>query len=89
MWKRVNLGVFARIPVNAAETSEGVLTINVHGTRAANTLSARAPERQRRVNLVLDLDERIQYLYGRAYGSEYVRLRDGKVGGHVPWDRFG
>lgn len=44
MGKGVDLGVFARVPVDAAETSEGVLAINVHGTRTTDALSARAPE---------------------------------------------
>jgi len=60
MRQRVNLGVFRLVPVDLAQTRKGVLAIYVHGTRAADTLSARAPERQGGVNLVLDLDEGVQ-----------------------------
>ena len=84
MWKGIDLGVFVRVPVDAAETSEGVLTINVHGTRAADTLSARTPKCQSRVDLVLDLDEGIKYLTKTSKG-----VRDGSVSGYMPWDRFG
>lgn len=62
VWKGVDLGVFARVPVDAAETGEGVLAINVHGTRPTDTLSARAPESESGVYLVLDLDEGIEHL---------------------------
>lgn len=73
MWEGVDLGVFARVPVDAAETGEGVLAINVHGTRPANTLSAGAPESEGRVDLVLDLDEGIKHLHTRQGGEERER----------------
>jgi hypothetical protein len=37
-----------------------VLAVDVHRTRAADPFSARAPECQRRVDLVLDLDQRVE-----------------------------
>ena len=40
VWKGVDLGVLGRIPVDAAETGEGVLAINVHGTRTTDALPA-------------------------------------------------
>jgi len=61
VWKGVDLRVLARVPVDAAETGQGVLAINVHGTRTTDTLSARTPECEGRVNLVLDLDEGIEH----------------------------
>jgi len=59
--KGVDLGVFAGVPVNTAETSESVLSIHVHGTRTADTLSAGAAKSEGRVDLVLDLDEGIKH----------------------------
>ena len=38
--ERVDLSVFALVTVNSAETCERVLSINVHSTRTAYTLSA-------------------------------------------------
>ena len=37
--ERVDLGVLARVAVDAAQTRERVLAVDVHGTRAANSLS--------------------------------------------------
>lgn len=76
MREGVDLGVLARVSVDAAETCEGVLAINVHGARATDTFSARAPKSEGRVYFVLDLDERIQHLCIRAYGDEHVRLEE-------------
>ena len=72
MWKRVNLCVVGRVSVDAAETREGVLPVDVHCTRATNALSARTPKGQCRVDLVLDLDECIKDL-PEATGSETNR----------------
>ena len=36
----VNLGVLATITVNSAKASKRVLAVDVHGARAANTLTA-------------------------------------------------
>lgn len=73
MRKRVNLGVFARIPINMAETCEGVLAVNVHGTRAADTLSAGAPESEGGVDFILDLDERVEHLRIRKRTCQSVK----------------
>ena len=78
MREGVDLGVLARVTVDTAQAGEGVLAVDVHGTRAADALAARAAERQRRVDLVLDLDERIENLWGlsemsvRFWGFEFV-----------------
>jgi hypothetical protein len=87
VWKGVDLGVFGRVSVDAAETGEGVLAINVHGTRPADTLSAGAPESKGRVDLVLDLDEGIKHLHTR---KRHVReAKSGGASGYVPWVLFG
>ena len=62
MRKRVNLGVFARIPVDAAQAGERVLTVDIHRAGATDTLSAGTTKSQGGINLVFDLDERIQNL---------------------------
>lgn len=61
MRERVNLGVLG-IALNPAETREGVLAVDVHRARAADALTARAAERERRVNLVLDFNKGIKDL---------------------------
>jgi hypothetical protein len=42
------------------QARERVGAVDVHGAGAADALAAGAPERQRRVGLVLDLDQRVQ-----------------------------
>jgi len=54
--KGVDLGGLGRVLLDAAETRERVDTVNVHGTRATDTLTARAAEGKGGVLLVLDLD---------------------------------
>lgn len=56
MWKWVNLGVLVRGSVNSAKTRESVLSVDVHGTRPADALSARSPEGKRGVDLVFNFD---------------------------------
>ena len=56
MRKWVNLGVLACGSVDSAEARKSVLSIDVHGARTANALSARTTESKGGVNLVLDLD---------------------------------
>lgn len=62
MRKRVNLGVLARFPIYATEAGKGILTVNIHRARAADTLSAGTAEGECRVNFVLNFDERIKNL---------------------------
>ena len=38
--ERVDLGVFGGVPVNPAQARQRVLAVDVHGARAADTLSA-------------------------------------------------
>jgi len=56
VWKRVNLGVLARGSVNSAKTRESILSVDVHGTRPTDALSARSPEGERGVDLVFNFD---------------------------------
>lgn len=74
VWEGINLGVCRGVAVDAAETGKGVLPVNVHGTRAADTLSARAPESESGIDLVLDLDERIQDLCARTLARRGVAV---------------
>ena len=62
MWKRVNFSILALSFVNSAETSKRILSVDIHGTRATDTLSARPPEGERGVNLVLDFNQRVENL---------------------------
>ena len=62
--KGVDFGVFRCVSVNAAEASQGVLPIDVHSTRPANSFSTRTTECQCGVHLVLDFDESIENLDG-------------------------
>ena len=60
MGERVDLGglgVFG----NGTETGESVGSIDVHGTRPADTLATGSTEGERWVNLIFDLDEYIKY----------------------------
>ena len=63
MRKGVNLGVAGRL-VNSAETGEGVLSINVHGARSTDTLSARPPESECGIDLVFYFNQRVKNLWG-------------------------
>ena len=40
MWEGIYLGVLPAVPVDAAETREGILPVDVHSARAADTLAA-------------------------------------------------
>ena len=74
VWQGVNLGVLADIPVDSAKACKRVLSVDVHGTRAANTLTARPAEGQCGVDLILNLDECIQDLH-RTGGINNLRDR--------------
>lgn len=62
MRKRVDLGVLATFAVDSAQAGERVLTVNVHGARTADTLSARATESQCWVDFVLNFDQGVENL---------------------------
>jgi len=46
--------------VNSTKTRKSVLSIDVHGTRSTDTLSARPPEGKRGVDLVFNFDQRVE-----------------------------
>lgn len=62
MWQRIDLRILRCVSVNAAQAGEGVLAVDVHGARAADTFSAGASESERRVDFVLDFDESVENL---------------------------
>lgn len=64
VWERINLGIFALVAVDTAETCEGVLPINIHGTGAANPLPAGTAERQCGIYLVFYFYQCIKDLKG-------------------------
>lgn len=61
MREGINLGVLC-VAVDTAEAGKCVRAVDVHGTRATDTLTARASERQCRVDLVLDFNESVENL---------------------------
>ena len=77
MRQRVDLGVFRIVTVDATQTGEGVLAVNVHGARAANALSARPSKGQSGVHLVLNLDKRIENHRPRLVQVDFVALELG------------
>jgi hypothetical protein len=62
MWERINLGVFILVAVDATKACKSILPVDIHGTRAANSLSARAAEGQGGIDFVLNLDQGIEDL---------------------------
>jgi hypothetical protein len=62
MRERIDFCVLAFISVDATEAGKGILAVDVHRTRAADTLSARATKSERWVYFILYLDECIQNL---------------------------
>lgn len=63
--QRVDLGGLVDVRVDVADAGQRVDAVDVHGAGAAHALAARAPERQRGVHLVLDLQQRVEH-HGRA-----------------------
>jgi hypothetical protein len=60
--ERIDLCVLAFIAVDATETGEGVLAVDVHRARTANTLATRATKSECRIYFILDLDKSIENL---------------------------
>lgn len=58
--QRVDLDIRGRFGGDSAQAGQGVLAVDVHGTATTDTLSATPSEGQRRILLVLDLDQSIQ-----------------------------
>ena len=81
VWQRVDLGVV--LLVNSAEACERVDTVNVHGARTADALTARTTEGECRVNLVLDLDQGVKNHWTGLVEVERVRLQTRLLGGLI------
>lgn len=77
MRKGVDLGRGCSVLGDTAETGKGVDTVNVHGARAANSLTARATESECGVLLVLDLDEGIEHHWSTLVEVDLVCLELG------------
>ncbi len=60
MGKRIDGNGLVILGGDAAKAGKSVAAVDVHGTRTANTLTARATEGDGTVLLVLDLDESIE-----------------------------
>lgn len=56
----VDLRCLLLVPVDPAEAGEGVYSIDVHGARSTDSLTARPTEGQSRIDLVLDLDQGVE-----------------------------
>ena len=62
MRQRIDLGGLVQIRiVDLRNTGQRVRTADVHRARATDALSAGSSERKRRVDLVFDLDQRVQH----------------------------
>ena len=90
----VDLRVLAPVAVDPAEARQRILAVDVHGARTADALAARAAERERRVELVLDLDERVKNLYAAAERRMSILYTNWPGGGggrqrRSPWARTG
>jgi hypothetical protein len=57
---------FGEVLINFSDAGQGMKSVAVHGTRPANTLSARSSEGESRIKVVLDIDERIK-IHGRHF----------------------
>lgn len=54
-------GIELLSPIVPTQASKGVDTVNVHGARSADTLTARSSESKSWIDLVLDANESIQH----------------------------
>lgn len=60
--QRIDLGGLVQVRiVDLRDTGQRVRTADVHRARAADALTAGSSEGERRVDLILDLDQRVQY----------------------------
>ena len=62
MRERIDLCVLIFIAVDSTETGEGILAVDVHRARTADTLATRATKSEGWIYFILDLDERIKNL---------------------------
>lgn len=61
--------------VSHTETRQVVLPVNVHSAAPADTLAATPPEHERRVVLVLDLEQRVEHHLARLVQVQLVVLQ--------------
>ena len=73
MRQRVDLGVLTLVTVDPTQACEGVLTVNIHSTRAADTLAAGTAKSKCRIDLVLDLNESVENLYDIYFEFVFVK----------------
>ena len=59
--QRINLGTCIQVAVNLTDTRKSVGTTDIHGARSADTLAARSPECQSRIDLVFNFYQSIQH----------------------------
>jgi len=83
MGQGINLGGLRGVGFDSAETGEGVGAVDVHRATAANPLPARSPESQRRVQLVLDLDQTIQHHRTASVEIDFIGLLVGLLSRNV------
>jgi hypothetical protein len=77
VWKRVYFaGLAGILLINVGQASQCVLTVNVHGTRAANALTTGATKGESRVLLVFDFEQGVE-----DHGSTVIEID--RVGGEV------
>ena len=74
VWQWVNPALLCGLRWDSAQARERVDTIDVHSARPADTLSTRPSERQGRIDLVLNANERIQHHRTGLVQVERIRL---------------
>ena len=67
--QRVDARLLCRVGGNTAQAGQRVHAIDIHRATPANALPTTPPERQGRVNLVLDADQRVQH-----HGARLVQV---------------
>lgn len=78
--QRVDLDIRGRFGGDSAQACQGVLAVDVHGAASTDTLSATPSEGQRRILLVLDLDQGIQDHGTGLVEIDVVGLKPGLLG---------
>lgn len=84
MRQRIDPALLARLSRDAAQTSQRIDAVDVHSTTTANPLSAGPAKRQRRIQLILDADQRVQHHRPRLVQVELKLLHLG-LGGRFIW----
>mmetsp|Transcript_93368 Transcript_93368/g.269674 ORF Transcript_93368/g.269674 Transcript_93368/m.269674 type:complete len:346 (+) Transcript_93368:162-1199(+) len=66
----------SRVRLDVLQAGQAVLAVDVHGARAADTLTARPPKGQCGVHLVLDLEQRVQDHWPASFEVDRVLLEE-------------